>query len=90
MDELHLKISGQVQGVSFRYQTQIQAQKLGLTGWIKNAPDGIVELVAQGDKASLEGFIKWCKTGPEYASVSHIDQKWRESSEKFLNFEITR
>lgn len=57
------RVYGRVQGVGFRYTTQHEAQRLGLTGYAKNMDDGSVEVVACGDAAQVEKLIKWLKEG---------------------------
>ncbi|MFP4380131.1 MAG: acylphosphatase [Candidatus Sumerlaeia bacterium] len=73
MDRKKLRISGRVQGVGFRYYTQNTAQKMGVTGWVRNASDGTVEAEAQADKETLERFIGKVRKGPPASSVDKID-----------------
>lgn len=68
-----LKISGKVQGVWYRKSTQIQAQALGLTGWVQNEVDGSVTCVAEGPEADLEALVTWCRHGPPHAKVFEIN-----------------
>ena len=64
-------IYGRVQGVGFRYTTQYEAKKLGLTGYAKNLDDGSVEVVACGDEGQVEKLIQWLKSGgPRSARVA--------------------
>jgi len=86
--QLHLRIYGQVQGVFFRYSAKDQAEKLGLTGWVRNNSGGSVEAVAEGPKAALEEFAKWCKKGPSGAQIERVEVKWNKRIEGFSNFEI--
>jgi len=72
----HLHISGRVQGVFFRATTRDTAIELGLTGWVKNLPDGRVEAVFEGDKERIEEAIEWCRKGPSYAQVSDVKVRW--------------
>lgn len=89
MPEVFLKISGEVQGIGFRYHTVRQAQSLDLVGWVRNAPDGTVEILAQGPKQNLEEFIAWAKTEPpRFAQVKKIALMWRKPQEIFSSFEI--
>ncbi len=74
--DVHLIVRGRVQGVWFRAGTQEQALQLGLCGWVKNCPDGSVEIHAQGEKETLEQFINWCRKGPPAAQVSDLDIEW--------------
>jgi len=69
---VHLWISGQVQGVFFRSTTQEQARARGLTGWVRNAPDGRVEAEVQGAPAAVEQLIAECRDGPPAARVADV------------------
>ena len=75
-DRVHLFISGRVQGVWFRASTQRKAGSLGLTGWVRNLPDGRVEVHAAGNRARLVAFADWCKQGPDEAIVTGTEVKW--------------
>lgn len=86
---VRLVISGRVQGVFFRQSAKNEAEKLGITGWIRNNPDGTVEIEAQGDHVQLEEFIKWCKKGPQFANVNNLDVEWRKKQKNFEDFKIT-
>lgn len=88
MLELHLKIFGEVIGVNFRHYAKQKADELGLAGWVKNSADGAVEIVVQGEKENLEKFLKVSKLGPPHAQVENVETAWRESREKFREFEI--
>ncbi len=70
---LHCQVSGRVQGVSFRMAAQGEAQRLRLTGWVRNLADGRVEVQAFGPRASLDEFRTWLKRGPPMASVLRLD-----------------
>jgi acylphosphatase len=69
---VHLWISGRVQGVFFRSTTRAQAQARGLTGWVRNAPDGRVEAEVQGASAAVEQLIAECRDGPPAARVTEV------------------
>ncbi len=71
-----LKISGIVQGVFFRTSTRNHASMLGLSGWVRNNPDGSVEVWAQGDREGLMELISWCRHGPPGASVEEVTVDW--------------
>jgi acylphosphatase len=73
---VHLIAHGRVQGVWFRAGTQEQALQLGVCGWVRNCPDGSVEIHAEGEKETLEQFIIWCRKGPPAAQVSNLDIEW--------------
>jgi acylphosphatase len=68
-----IRISGQVQGVGFRWNAAHQARKLGITGFAKNTPDGSVYIEAEGIESELKKFIEWCKTGPRSARVESVN-----------------
>lgn len=70
---LYCLVSGRVQGVCFRAETQSQANRLGLTGWTRNLPDGRVEVVAFGPSASLDELRTWLKKGPSLAHVLKLE-----------------
>ena len=84
---VHLIAHGRVQGVWFRAGTQEQALQLGVNGWVKNCPDGSVEIHAEGEKETLEHLISWCRKGPPSAQVSTLDIEWI-SPQGLITFEI--
>jgi len=84
----HVFISGDVQGVFFRRTAKLEAEKLSLIGWVRNRPDGEVELVAQGPKDKVNQFIKWCRRGPPFAKVENVEVEWKRNLEDFEEFEI--
>ena len=84
----HVTISGRVQGVFFRANTTRQARALGLSGWVKNLPDGRVEAVFEGECGSTEEMLSWCKTGTPPASVDHIDYVEESVTGSFSDFKI--
>lgn len=67
-------ISGKVQGVGFRHATRQCAQRLGLTGWVRNRADGSVEASACGDEEALAEFERWLRHGPNHAVVDQVDR----------------
>jgi acylphosphatase len=66
------RVTGRVQGVSFRWYTQQQARSLGVCGWVRNEPDGSVLLHAEGDDDAVDALAAWCRTGPSLAKVTHV------------------
>jgi acylphosphatase len=76
MDRLHAVVHGDVQGVGFRYFLVDQARPLGLRGWVRNRPDGAVELVAEGERAKLERLLQAAREGPRHAAVRRVDAEW--------------
>lgn len=85
---IHLVISGRVQGVSFRMSAWEQAQRIGVTGWVKNLPDGRVELVAEGDETSLRQMLAWAQLGPRFAHVDQVEVDESAATGEFSNFDI--
>jgi acylphosphatase len=66
---IHVTISGRVQGVFFRAKAREKAVSLGLTGWVRNLPDGRVEVLAEGPDAPIAALLQWCQSGPPRARV---------------------
>jgi len=80
----HLKISGCVQGVGFRYSMAEEAERLGVTGWVRNRSDGTVEAVIDGAPDAVEAVLGWARRGPRGASVTEVEVvEIRESFERF-------
>jgi len=82
----HLKISGRVQGVGFRYSMAEEAGRLGITGWVRNRRDGTVEAVVDGDPDALEGIVAWARQGPRGSQVTDVEVI--EVADNFLRFEM--
>ena len=72
MKRVRILVSGRVQGVCFRAYTLERARSLGLAGYVRNLPDGSVEIEAQGSEGQLEDLTEWASRGPSYARVSDI------------------
>lgn len=85
---LHAHISGQVQGVYFRDATRQQAGALGITGWVRNRPDGAVEVLAEGPRPQLDALLNFLSTGPRLARVDKVEAKWLAATGEFTAFEI--
>ena len=66
------RVTGRVQGVSFRWYTQERARQLGVVGWVRNEPDGSVLLHAEGDDDAVDALVAWCRTGPSMARVADV------------------
>ncbi len=86
--ELHLFISGLVQGVSYRANAAGQARRLGIAGWVRNLPDGRVEMLAQGDEKALKSLLSWAHQGPAQSRVDHVEAHWAEPLARLSGFEI--
>ena len=70
---LHILVRGRVQGVFFRASAQAQAHEENISGWVRNRPDGTVEIHAEGSEEELTRFVEWCRLGPSSATVTDID-----------------
>lgn len=86
--QLHAIIHGRVQGVGFRQSTVVRAQAIGCTGWVRNKPDGTVEVVAQGQTEQLERLAQFLRQGPTAARVDDIDLKWQSPQGTFDSFGV--
>jgi acylphosphatase len=85
---LQATVHGRVQGVSFRYYTRRRATELGLTGHVRNAWDGTVEVVAEGQRAGLEELLVFLRAGPPAAVVTQVDARWVAPTNTFDLFEV--
>jgi acylphosphatase len=88
MKRVHLFVSGRVQGVFFRAHTRDLAQKLGLSGFVRNLPDGRVEVVAEGPEEKLQELIEFCHRGPPLAYVTNVEIHWEEPTGEFRGFSV--
>jgi acylphosphatase len=82
-------VSGRVQGVFYRATTQETARQLGLTGWVRNAADGCVELVACGEAARLAELESWLRQGPPHARVESVTAS-DVPAQAFTDFRVVR
>lgn len=71
----HYRVSGRVQGVFYRASTAQKAESLGLTGWVKNLPDGCVEALACGAESALAALEAWMQQGPSHAVVDKLETR---------------
>lgn len=81
-------VSGRVQGVFFRDHTRRWAGSLGLTGWVRNLPDGRVEVLAEGEKDRLDDLLGRLKQGPPMAEVADLEVSWENFKGEFADFRI--
>ena len=88
MIQYEINITGRVQGVGFRYFTQKKANELHIKGWVKNTPDGRVEVVAQGDETDVNTFIDYLKMGPPMARVDNLSKYKTADLTDFNNFSV--
>jgi acylphosphatase len=85
---VHVYISGRVQGVFFRAETQRAAMGFNLTGWARNVPDGRVEAVFEGEDENVDKMLAWCHIGPPHALVENVMVKEEPYTDSFNNFSI--
>jgi acylphosphatase len=88
LKRIHLVVRGRVTGVYFRASAVREAKRLGLTGWVKNKPDGSVELVAEGEEDQVKDLLAWAQHGPATARVDRVDTRWRSYTGEFASFVI--
>jgi acylphosphatase len=77
-----------VQGVNFRASTRREADRLDLSGWVRNNPDGTLEIVAEGQRNQLEELVDFTRQGPPAAQVESLDVDWRDSTGEFNGFTV--
>ncbi|UCG29622.1 MAG: acylphosphatase [candidate division WOR-3 bacterium] len=87
-ERAHIIVEGNVQGVFFRANTRNAAKLLGLKGWVRNLPDGRVEIMAEGTPGKMADFVRWCRKGPPLSRVEGIEVDWEEPTGEFTCFEI--
>ncbi|UOR12533.1 acylphosphatase [Halobacillus amylolyticus] len=89
MTRKQIIVHGRVQGVGFRMTTEQLAKQHGLTGWVKNKPDGTVQIEAEGNEKELSSFIETIKEGPNnFAKVQSLDVNVLENEKGDSNFKI--
>jgi len=85
---LDATVYGRVQGVSFRYYTQKEAQRLGLTGWVANQFNGTVRTVAEGPRSDLLQFVQFLHKGSPHARVDRVSLSWEAATGEFSRFRV--
>jgi acylphosphatase len=83
---LEIVVSGRVQGVFFRRATVDEALRLGVGGWVRNRPDGAVEIVAEGKRGNHERMLAWAHSGPPRARVEAVRERWGDYQGEFTGF----
>ena len=81
-------VSGQVQGVAYRYFAQKWAAALSISGWARNLADGRVEILAEGEQEALESFAERLREGPRMARVDAFEISWEEPAGETGGFRI--
>lgn len=86
----HVLVEGLVQGVFFRQSAVDEARRLGLRGWVRNCPDGRVELEAEGEREKVEALVRWCGRGPPAARVEGVEVRWAAPRGDLTPFSVRR
>ena len=84
----HIRVSGLVQGVAFRHYTKLQADRTGITGWVRNRPDGTVESMISGTEKQIEEMVAWLHVGPPAARVSEVTVIELQDADPYSAFDI--
>ncbi len=90
MSRAHVIISGRVQGVFFRAETQRAARQLGLNGWVRNRPEGTVEALFEGPREQVDSALNWCHQGSTMSQVTDVQVTWQTFSGDLKDFSIRR
>lgn len=83
-------VSGQVQGVNYRWECVEQARQHGVSGWVRNLADGRVEAVFEGPEPAVRGMLGWCERGPAHARVDHVKVSWEPPTGAESGFRISQ
>ncbi len=85
---IRARITGRVQGVFFRMETQKMANARGVFGWVKNLPDGRVEAVIEGAEQDVNAAIEWCRKGPPMSRVDQVALEEESYTGKYSSFDV--
>lgn len=88
MKAIRVIATGKVQGVCYRESTRAEANRIGVSGWVRNLPDGSVEAVLQGDLQDIEQLVNWMEMGPQFAIVEKLEVEDIEIAELFSRFSV--
>jgi len=88
MKRIHVVVTGQVQGVGFRYFVLARAEDAGVKGWVRNLADDSVELVAEAEESVLEAFLELVRDGPPTGHVNNLRVSWEKATGEFRGFHI--
>ena len=86
--QVHIRVVGMVQGVGFRWFVKQAANRLGLTGFVRNLPDGSVEVVVEGERGLVGEMVSEVRRGPRWAQVNHVQVTERSYTGKFKEFSV--
>ena len=87
-ERAHVYVSGDVQGVFFRDSTHEKAEQLGLSGWVRNLPDGRVEALFEGPSEKVREMVRWCEEGPPRAGVEKVEAEFDPAVGNLSGFEV--
>lgn len=87
METLDVRVIGRVQGVGFRAATVRQAHLLGVTGWVRNVPDGSVEVLIQGKPEQVDQMLSWLHRGPPAGQVREVLHQQNHTERHFEGFQ---
>jgi acylphosphatase len=83
-----VRIHGRVQGVFFRAEARSRAESLGIAGWVRNAPDGSVEALFEGEPDRVDSMVEWCRRGPSGAHVTEVEVFEEEAGQAERGFRV--
>jgi acylphosphatase len=87
-ERVRLRISGRVQGVYYRGATTTEARRLGVSGWVRNLPDGDVEALLEGPPEAVRALVAWCRIGPPGAVVTDVEESREPAADPLHGFRI--
>jgi acylphosphatase len=85
---VRVRIHGRVQGVFFRAEARSRAESLGIAGWVRNAPDGSVEALFEGEPDQVDSMVEWCRHGPSGAHVTEVEVFEEEAGQAERGFRV--
>jgi acylphosphatase len=88
MARAQVRVTGRVQGVFYRQSTREMAEQFGLSGWVRNLPDGSVEALFEGERQLVEQALAWCRQGPPRAAVDDVAVEWMDGPRECAGFAI--
>ena len=88
MKRVRVRIHGRVQGVFFRAEARSRAESLGIAGWVRNAPDGSVEALFEGEPERVDSMVEWCRRGPSGAQVTEVEVFEEEAGQAERGFRV--
>ena len=88
MKRVRVRIHGRVQGVFFRAEARSRAESLGIAGWVRNAPDGNVEALLEGEPDRVDSMVEWCRRGPSGAQVTEVEVFEEEAGQAERGFRV--